>query len=67
MGEFVTVTTDDEGVATLRLDRAPVNALNRQIWGELREAAHELTHDDNVGAVVLWGGPKVFAAGADIK
>ena len=67
MGEFVTVTTDDEGVATLRLDRPKVNALNRQIWAELSEAAHELTHDDNVGAVVIWGGPKVFAAGADIK
>jgi enoyl-CoA hydratase/carnithine racemase len=67
VGEFVTVSTDDEGVATLRLDRPKVNVLNRQIWGELAEAAHELTHDDNVGAVVIWGGPKVFAAGADIK
>ena len=67
MGDFVTVTTDDQGVATLRLDRAPVNALNTQIWGEFAAAAHELTYDDSVKAVVLWGGPKVFAAGADIK
>ena len=67
MGEFVTVTTDDEGVATLRLDRAPVNALNSQIWGELGEAARQITDDDDIGAVVIWGGPKVFAAGADIK
>jgi enoyl-CoA hydratase len=67
VGEFVSVTTDDEGVATVRLDRAPVNALNRQIWGEFAEAAQQLTYDDSVGAVVLWGGPKVFAAGADIK
>ena len=67
MGEFVTVSTDDEGVATLRLDRAPVNALNSQIWGELAEAAQEITDDDSIGAVVMWGGPKVFAAGADIK
>ena len=67
MGEFVTVTTDAEGVATLRLDRAPVNALNSQIWGELGEAAREIANDDNIGAVVIWGGPKVFAAGADIK
>ena len=67
MAEFVTVTTDDEGVATIRLDRAPVNALNTQIWGELHEAARTLTDNDSVGAVVLWGGPKVFAAGADIK
>ena len=67
MGEFVTVTTDEEGVATLRLDRAPVNALNRQIWAEFAEAGRDLTYDDAVKSVVLWGGPKVFAAGADIK
>ncbi len=67
MGEFVTVTTDEHGVATLRLDRPPMNALNRQIWGELGEAAAECTTNDDIRAVVLWGGPKIFAAGADIK
>jgi enoyl-CoA hydratase len=67
VGEFVTISTDEHGVATLRLDRAPVNALNLPIWHELAEAAAALTQDDAVKAVVLWGGPKVFAAGADIK
>jgi enoyl-CoA hydratase/carnithine racemase len=67
VGEFVTFSTDEHGVATLRLDRAPVNALNLQIWEELGEAAGALAGDDAVKAVVLWGGPKVFAAGADIK
>jgi enoyl-CoA hydratase/carnithine racemase len=67
VGEFVNVSVDGEGVATIRLDRAPVNALNTQIWGELAEAAGQCEADDGVGAVVLWGGPKVFAAGADIK
>lgn len=67
MGEFVTVSTDDEGVATIRLDRAPVNALSPQVWTELGEAARVVTDDPAVGAVVLWGGPAVFAAGADIK
>jgi enoyl-CoA hydratase/carnithine racemase len=67
VGEFVTVTTDDEGVATLRLDRTPVNALNSQIWVELRDAARQISGDDRIAAVVVWGGPKVFAAGADIK
>ena len=62
VGEFVTVTTDERGVATIRLDRPPVNALNRQIWRELGEAAATCTDDDAVGAVVIWGGPKVFAA-----
>jgi enoyl-CoA hydratase/carnithine racemase len=44
-----------------------VNALNEQVQEELREAAGMVSGDDRVGAVVLWGGPKVFAAGADIK
>jgi enoyl-CoA hydratase/carnithine racemase len=67
VGEFVTVTTDDEGVATVRLDRPPVNALNPQMWSELGEVARVCAEDDAIGAVVLWGGEKVFAAGADIK
>ena len=67
MGEFVTITTDEHGVATLRLDRPPMNALNRQIWYELGQAAWECAASDDIAAVVLWGGPKIFAAGADIK
>jgi enoyl-CoA hydratase/carnithine racemase len=67
MGEFVSISTDEHGVATLRLDRPKVNALNPQMWTELGEAGRELTEDDAVRAVVIWGGPKVFAAGADIK
>ncbi|HEY8341034.1 MAG TPA: enoyl-CoA hydratase/isomerase family protein [Egibacteraceae bacterium] len=67
MGEFVTVTTDDHGVATIRLERPPVNALHPPIWAELGEAARACEDDDAVKAVVVWGGPKVFAAGADIK
>lgn len=65
--EFVSISTDEHGVATVRLDRAPVNALNLQIWQELAEAADTLAADETSRAVVLWGGPKVFAAGADIK
>ncbi len=67
MAQFVSVTTDQDGVATIRVDRAPVNALNAQVWAELGEAAAQCESDDGIGAVVLWGGPKVFAAGADIK
>jgi len=68
VAEFVQVERDgDSGVATLRLDRPPVNALSPQLWDEIREAADGIARDDAVRAVVLWGGPKVFAAGADIK
>ncbi len=67
IGEHVRLSTDRQGVATLRIDRPPVNALNFQIWRELRDAAAVLAADADVRAVVLWGGQRVFAAGADVK
>jgi enoyl-CoA hydratase/carnithine racemase len=66
MGEFVTFDVSD-GVGTIRLDRPPMNALNAGDQEELRAAAAEATDRAEVRAVVLYGGPKVFAAGADIK
>jgi enoyl-CoA hydratase len=56
-----------DGIGTIRLDRPPMNALNKQVQDELRAAATEAGARDDVRAVVLYGGPKVFAAGADIK
>ncbi len=68
MGEFVRLEVDAERkVGTIRLDRPPMNALSRQVWAEIEQAALEAADHDEVGAVVVWGGPKVFAAGADIK
>jgi enoyl-CoA hydratase/carnithine racemase len=66
MGEFVRVETD-QAIATIRLERPPMNALNAQVQDELAAAAAEVSADPGVRAVVLYGGPKVFAAGADIK
>lgn len=65
MAEFVHLEVEDT-VATIRLDRPPMNALNVQVQEEIREAAHEAAYRDDVRAVVLYGGEKVFAAGADI-
>ena len=56
-----------ESVATLRLDRPPMNALNIEVQEQIRAAAAEASERDDVRAVVLYGGPNVFAAGADIK
>ncbi|MER7516356.1 enoyl-CoA hydratase-related protein [Streptomyces sp. NPDC126499] len=56
-----------EGVGTIRLDRPPMNALDIATQDRLRELAEEATHRDDVRAVILYGGEKVFAAGADIK
>jgi enoyl-CoA hydratase len=68
VGEFVRLDVDEASrVGTIRLDRPPVNALNAQVQDELGEAARQAGQDGRVGAVVLWGGEKVFAAGADIK
>ena len=66
MSEFVRLEVED-GIGTIRLDRPPMNALNVQVQDELRAAAAEATARNDVRAVVLYGGPKVFAAGADIK
>ena len=54
-------------IATITLNRPQVlNALSPELIGELTEALEELDRDGSVRAVVLTGGPKVFAAGADI-
>ncbi|MGH3348276.1 MAG: enoyl-CoA hydratase/isomerase family protein, partial [Nocardioides sp.] len=66
MSEFVRLEVV-EGVGTIRLDRPKMNALNAQVQEEIRAAAHEAADSDDVKAVVVYGGDKVFAAGADIK
>ena len=66
MGEFVRIDTEG-GVATIRIDRPPANALAREVSLELSEAAATVKGDEAVRAVVIWGGERIFAAGADIK
>ncbi len=66
MPQFVTLQVED-GVGTIRLDRPPMNALNIVVQEEIRAAALEAGERSDVRAVVVYGGPDVFAAGADIK
>ena len=47
------------------LDRPKMNALSVAFLGQLRDVVAELAADPP-GAVVLWGGPRIFAAGADV-
>jgi enoyl-CoA hydratase len=63
---YVSVERRDDGVALIRLDRPKANALSIALLSELEEAARGL-HVDPPGAVVLWGGERIFAAGADIS
>jgi len=65
MGEFVRVERDG-AVATIRLDRPPANALARRVSEELSAAARDVSADETVRAVIVWGGDRIFAAGADI-
>jgi len=67
VGEFVNLEVSDAGVGTIRLDRPKLNPLNRQVATEIGEAVDQAAADENVRAVVVWGGERVFAAGADIK
>lgn len=64
----MTVTLEvDGGVGTVTLARPPMNALDSAMQDRLTEIAREVGARPDVRAVVLWGGEKVFAAGADIK
>ena len=66
LGEFVRVEVAD-AIATIRLDRPKMNALNAQVQDEIAVAAAQVSVDAAIRAVILYGGERVFAAGADIK
>jgi enoyl-CoA hydratase/carnithine racemase len=66
MSELVQVEVEG-GIATIRLNRPPVNALNFEVQDDLHAAALEVTGRRDVSAVIIYGGEKVFAAGADVK
>lgn len=67
--QFIKVNTQvAKFVALIELNRPKeLNALNRELMLEIRDTLRELDEDDNVRAIILTGGEKVFAAGADIK
>jgi enoyl-CoA hydratase/carnithine racemase len=56
-----------DGVGTIRLDRPKMNAISFDVQDGLRAAAAEATARDDVKAVVVTGGERVFAAGNDVK
>lgn len=66
---YETILVDRDGrVATITLNRPKaLNALNSQVMAEVTTAAAELDADPGVGAIILTGSEKAFAAGADIK
>jgi enoyl-CoA hydratase/carnithine racemase len=57
----------DERLALLRIDRPPVNAFDQRMWDLFADVAASLHGDTLYRAVVISGGPRHFAAGADVK
>jgi enoyl-CoA hydratase/carnithine racemase len=66
MGELVQLEIA-EGVGVIRLDNPPANAIDLAVGLELQAAIREADGAPDVGAIVIWGGSRIFAAGADIK
>ncbi len=69
MSDFTTVRVSTAGrVGTIQLNRPEaLNALNGTVMDEVVSAAQEFDADPAVGAILLTGSEKAFAAGADIK
>ncbi|MCX4097337.1 enoyl-CoA hydratase [Nocardia sp. alder85J] len=69
MTDFETILLERKGrVALITLNRPKaLNALNSQVLVDITAALDELEPDEGIGAVVLTGSEKAFAAGADIK
>lgn len=67
--QFIKVNPQvEKHIALIELNRPKeLNALNRELMLEIRDTLRELDDDDNVRVIILTGGQKVFAAGADIK
>jgi enoyl-CoA hydratase len=61
-------TETRNAVAVVTLDRPEkLNALSPELLAALADKLEDLNKEDAVKAIVLWGGQKVFAAGADIE
>jgi enoyl-CoA hydratase/carnithine racemase len=66
MADLLDLERRSDGVALLTLRNGKVNALSTELLAEIRTAAAELT-ERPPGAVVITGGDRLFAAGADIS
>lgn len=69
MSEYTTIVTETRGrVGWITLNRPEaLNALNSTLAAELAAAAVAFDRDEEVGAIVVTGSERAFAAGADIK
>ena len=66
MGELARLEVAD-GIGTIRLDRPKMNALNIALQNDIKACAQEAADREDVKAVIVYGGERVFAAGAETK
>jgi enoyl-CoA hydratase len=68
VSEFVSIHVGAErpGVGTLVCSRPPTNALTRQVYREIGQAAAEVGRRDDIAAVIIFGGHEIFSAGDDM-
>ena len=66
MNQAVTLSVD-QGVALIRIDNPPVNALSPEVIEGLETSLERASRDDSVQALVIIGAGRTFVAGADIK
>ncbi len=66
MSDVVRLEVED-GLAIIRMDRPKMNAINGEVQAGLSKAARECTERQDIAAVIVYGGERVFAAGVDIK
>ena len=65
--QYITLETDDRGVATLTLNRADKhNALNAEMCDEIKATTSAINQDKSIRAVVLQSTGKSFCAGGDL-
>ena len=58
----------EEGIATIKLNRPNVlNAMNKQLWLDLREALHDVRDDPEIAVLIITGEGRAFSTGADLK
>ncbi len=66
---YETITTEIRGAVALITFNRPkaLNALNAALISELNTALDHFEEDADIGAIVLTGSERAFAAGADVK
>ena len=69
MSEYETIITESaDGIGVITLNRPKaLNALNTTLMNEVVAAAEQFDADPEIGAIVITGSERAFAAGADIK